>query len=119
MKDLHKIIKSEKEVVDEQQLLEFVKHNLSTEAQQMVEKNIAEDPFLMDAVEGLNEVTDEDQINQSIAELNQHLNKLVQNKTKRKQKRRLPANQWAMLAVVVVLFLSIITYFIIHLQGGR
>ena len=119
MKDLHKIITKEKELVGEEQLLDYLKHNLSPEEQHIVENNISDDPFLMDAVEGLKEVSDKEQINQSITELNQHLNKLVQNKTKRKQKRRLPANQWAMLAVVVVLFLSVLTYFIIHLQGGK
>ena len=119
MKDLHKIVKSNKKVVDEEQLIEFVKHNLSIEAHKKVENNIEDDPFLMDAVEGLNEVSNKEQINQSIIELNQHLSKLVQNKSKRKQKRRLPTNQWAILAVVVVLFLSVITYFIIHLQGGK
>jgi hypothetical protein len=119
MKDLHKIEKSKKEVVDEEQLLEFVMHNLSIEAHDKVENNIAEDPFLMDAVEGLNNISNKDQINQSITELNQHLNKLVQNKAKHKHKRRLPVNQWAMLAVVVVLFLLVVTYFIIHLQGGK
>lgn len=117
MKDLHKIMTKEKDVVGEEQLLDYLRHNLSPEEQHLVEHNMAEDPFLMDAIEGLNEVCDKDQINQSITELNQHLNKLVQNKAKRKQKRKLPTSQWAMLAIVVVLFLAVVTYFIIRLQG--
>ena len=116
MNDLHNIPSNNEETFSNEELLDYINNNLAPEEQHHLEKNIEQDPFMFDAIEGLQGISDKAQITTSINELNQHLSKLVNTKNKRKQKRKLPFNQWAMLAVVVVLFVSIITYFIIHLQ---
>jgi len=119
MKDLYNNLSNNEEAFSDKELVDYLTHNLSHEKQLHLENAIEQDPFVQDAIEGLRKIPDKQQINQSINELNQHLNKLVYTKNKRKQKRKLPVNQWAMLAVIVVLFVSIITYFIIHLQASK
>ena len=119
MKDLYNTSSNKEEAVTDKELVDYITHDLSLEEQLHVEKAIEDDPFTLDAIEGLKEIPDKQQINQSINELNQHLSKLVDTKNKRKQKRKLPVDQWAMLAVIVILFVSIITYFIIHLQASK
>ena len=119
MKDLYNISSNNEEAFSDEELVDYLTHNLSPEKQLHLENSIEQDPFVLDAIEGLKEIPDKQQINQSINELNLHLNKLVNTKNKRKQKRKLPVDQWAMLAVIVVLFVSIITYFIIHLQASK
>jgi hypothetical protein len=119
MDDSKNISSNSGELPSNEQLIDYVNNNLSTDEQLHLERGIGEDPFLLDAIEGLRAIPDKEQMNQSISELNKHLNKLVYTKTQRKQKRKLPVNQWAMLAVAIILFLSVITYFIIHLSGRK
>jgi len=116
MDDSKNISLNNGEVPSNEMLIDYIKNTLSPNEKLDLEKTIEQDPFILDAMEGLMELPDQEQINQSIKELNNHLNKLVNTKTQRKQKRKLIPNQWAMLAVVIILFLSVITYFIIHLS---
>jgi len=95
-------------------LKDLLLKNLS---QQKPENSNNEDPFMKDAMEGLEMIEDKSKIDQSVLSMNNNLNKILDSRKQRKKKHSLPSNQWALLAVGIVLLLAIISYFVIHLNG--
>jgi len=100
----------------EKQLLQYVQQGLSDEERNAIEKELQEDAFLNDAIEGLEEFDNTNQLQSYVSDLNKQLEKQIQTKKNRKEKRKLPDNTLYIVALCLILVLCILAYYIIQLK---
>ncbi|MDQ6608651.1 MAG: hypothetical protein M3Y85_02395 [Bacteroidota bacterium] len=110
LKDILSNLHSE---VDQETLLNYLQGKLSTGEQHELEKNLLNDDFETDALEGLEGFKDKRNIQSLIAQLNGDLKK----KTKKKSWRLRPEvklEPWLLIAIILILLIAVLGYFIIH-----
>lgn len=107
MKNIDNILSNEEGFEDED-LLKYLNQNLSPEELHELEKAMLQDTFVNDAIEGLSEIKDKEQINKSIDQLNNHLGKMIKDRTEKKRKRKIPSNQWTVTAIAITLSLVVL-----------
>lgn len=111
--DLLNILNNSNKDIDNQQLMDYLAGRLSAEEKHAVERMMAENEFMNDAVEGLEDVQDKQGIQLFVAQMNRDLHKKLIQKKSRKLKRKTIQQRWIMAAVVVVLALLIATWLMI------
>src|SRR5438045_1602668 len=78
--------------IDNQQLMDYLSNRLSKTENHEVEKNMAEDEFMNDAVEGLQIIENKKDMQAYVEQLNSDLKKQIAKNKKRKDKLRLKDN---------------------------
>ena len=73
---------------DNQQLLDYLNKRLSNDERHEIEKQMNDDAFMEDAMEGLQSFSNQQHIPDQVKALNQGLQKLIQKNKARKGKRR-------------------------------
>jgi hypothetical protein len=111
--DLLKILSHSNKDIDNQQLMDYIAGKLTAEEKHEVEKWMADSQFMNDAVEGLQSVKNKENINELVEQMNQDLQKKLEKKRLRKQKRKLKEQPWIYYAIVLVIFLIVMTWYII------
>jgi hypothetical protein len=99
--------------VEQAKLLDYLNKQLSAEDAHDVEKTMADDPFVNDAVEGLHAFNNKKDLNAYVQQLNDDLQKKITKKKSRKEKRRLKDEPWIYFTIVLLLILIIIGYILI------
>ena len=112
-KDLLNILSNSSKDIDNQQLMDYLAGKLSENEKREVEMQLADNEFLNDALEGLENVKDKKNINVFVEQLNRELQKKLLRKKLKKQKRKLPHQRWIYIAIIVILALVILTWFMI------
>jgi len=112
-KDLLNILSNSSKDIDNQQLMDYLAGKLSENEKREVEMQLADNEFLNDALEGLENVKDKKNINVFVEQLNRELQKKLLRKKLKKQKRKLPHQRWIYVAIIVILALVILTWFMI------
>jgi hypothetical protein len=100
--------------VEQDKLLEYLNKQLSASEQHSIERSMNDDEFLNDAVEGLQEFDQKNDLTLLVQQLNKDLNKQLEQKKKRKKKKEIPDQSWFYYAVVVILVLCVIAFFVIR-----
>jgi hypothetical protein len=100
--------------IDQETLLQYLQGKLSADQQHEVEKQMMEDDFESDALEGLENFKDKRKLAQLVDQLNFELKKKTEKKKKLRQKLDLKVDPWVIVTVIIVLLLVVISYFIIH-----
>jgi anti-sigma factor RsiW len=121
-KDLLKILSESNKDIDNQQLMDYLSGKLSGEALHEVERSMAENEFVNDAVEGLQQIDNKKKLQAYVDELNASMAKTLEKKKRRRLKRRLKEEPWGIIAVILIITLCIIAYFVIRqlqLHGHR
>lgn len=104
--------------VDQETLLLYLQGKLTPEKQHELERQLLDNEFATDALDGLQEYKDK----QKLAHLADQLNRELKKKTARKKaargKRLQQADPWLLIVLLVILLLIVISYLIIyrHLQ---
>ncbi|MFN8252950.1 MAG: hypothetical protein U0V75_13865 [Ferruginibacter sp.] len=111
--DLKDILNNSNKDIDNQKLMDYLSKKLSAEESHELERMMAEDEFMNDAMEGLEEVGDTKKIGVSIEDLNRELQKQVAKKKLRKEKRKLKDQPWAYITIILLLLLMIVSYLVI------
>ena len=111
LKDILSNLHSE---VDQETLLKYLEGKLSAEEQHEVEKNTLADDFEADAWEGLQDFSNKAKIAGLVETLNQDLKKKTEKKKSRVHKREVKVEPWLLIAIILILLIAIISYFIIH-----
>jgi anti-sigma factor RsiW len=111
--DLLKILSDSNKDIDNQKLMDYIAGKLSAEEKHEVEKWMADSQFMNDAVEGLESVKNKAALNDLVEQLNEDLQKKLEKKRQRKQKRVIKEQPWIYYAIVLILFLIIITWYVI------
>ena len=100
--------------IDQETLLQYLQGQLTPEKKHELEKQLVDNPFASDALEGLSQVRDKRQIQFMIEMLNRDLKKKTEKKKAFKEKHRIKQDPWILVAIVLILTLAIIAYFIIY-----
>lgn len=118
MSDVHNILFDGEELSDEQ-LINYLKGNLSDEELHNVEKQMADSSFVNDAVEGLQNFSSDKKLDAYVKQLNDNLHQQLTNKKQLKEQRNFKDLQWYVLAVVLILILCLLSYVIVMMVKRR
>lgn len=104
------ILNNSNKDISSQQLMEYLRNQLSKDEAHSIEQQMADDEFVNDAIEGLQTVQEPNKIPLHLAELNQHLQQQLTKNNDRK-KRRWKDNPLNYLYIAVLLMLLIVSFF--------
>ena len=113
MADLNDILNQENELINEE-LMKYLQGKASEEERFALEKQMTDDSFVNDAVEGLQNFKDPAQVNEYVNQLNRQLQKHTSQKLIRKKKRKLKEQNWLVMAILAILLLCVAGYLLIH-----
>lgn len=108
--ELKDILNNSNKDIDNQKLMDYLSKKLSAQESHELEKIMAEDDFMNDAVEGLEQISDKKKLGVSVEELNRELQKQLAKKKSRKEKRKLKEQPWVYVTIVLLLLLLIVCY---------
>jgi hypothetical protein len=113
-KDLLNILSNSNKDIDNQQLMDYLAGKLSGDELHEVEKSMADNEFLNDAIEGLQRMSNKKDMQAYVDELNASMQKSLAKKKQRRIKRQLKEEPWGLLAIVLVITLCVIGYVVIR-----
>ena len=113
-KDWLKILSNSNKDIDNQQLMDYLSGKLSGEALHELERSMADSAFLNDAVEGLQQLKSKKDVQTYVDELNAAMQRTLDKKKNRRLRRHLREEPWTLLAIVLVLALCVISYFVVR-----
>jgi anti-sigma factor RsiW len=115
-KDLLNILANSNKDIDNQQLMDYLSGKLSGEDLHELERSMAGDEFLNDAVEGLQQVKNPRNMQAYVEELNAAMQKSLEKKKTRRQRlrSRIKDEPWTYVAIILVLALCIVAYVVIR-----
>lgn len=100
--------------IDQETLLLYLQNKLTEEQKHEVEKALADNEFAEEAMEGLDQLKDKQQISYMVEMLNRDLKKKTEKKKQRRKKLELKDQSLVYLAAFILILLIVISYFIIH-----
>ena len=112
--DLIKILSASNKEIDNQKLIEYIAGNLSPKEKHEVELWMADSEFVNDAVEGLQQVDNKSNIGMLVEQLNMDLQKKLEQKKSRKEKKKLKDYSWIYFAIALLMILITIAWFILY-----
>lgn len=112
--ELINILSNSNKDIDDQKLMQYLSDKLSAEERDKVEKLIAESGLLRDAVQGLQQFKDQNNLSAFADQLNTDLHRQLKNKKQRRQKRRFKNEQWIYITIIIILSLVIIGFIVIR-----
>jgi hypothetical protein len=111
--DLKNILNNSNKDIDNQKLMDYLSRQLSKQDSHDLEKMMAEDEFMNDAVEGLEQFSNVKKLPLSVEQLNRELQKQIAKKKNRKEKRTIKDQPWVYFTIILLLILTVICYVII------
>ena len=111
--DLKDILSNLNKDIEQDKLLDYLNKNLSAAEAHELEKQMADDEFMNDAVEGLEQFSNVKKLPLSVEQLNRELQKQLAKKKDRKEKRKLKDQPWVYFTIILLLLVTIICFVII------
>mgnify|MGYP003528699576 FL=1 len=111
--DLKNILNNSNKDIDNQKLMDYLSQQLSNQESHELEKMMAEDEFINDAVEGLEQFSNKKNMAVSVEHLHRELQKQIAKKKGRKEKRKLKEQPWVYFTIILLLLLIIISYILV------
>ena len=108
--DLKDILSDSNNNIDNQKLMDYLSQQISAEDSHDVEKEMADDPFMDDAVEGLQKIRPQRNLTIYVDQLNTDLQKQLGKGKKRREKRKIKNQAYTYFAVLLILLLLIICF---------
>jgi hypothetical protein len=112
--DLLNILSNSNKDIDNQQLMDYLAGKLSGEPLHEVERLMADNEFVNDAIEGLQEIGNKKNLALYVEELNAAMHKNLQKKKLRREKRRVKEGPWGYLAILLIILLCIVAYLVVR-----
>lgn len=100
--------------VDQETLLLYLQGKLSEEKKHEVEKRLIQNEFDDDALEGLQEIKDKQQIQYMVEKLNRDLKKKTAKKKKMREKMNIKYQPWFYISILILILLIALAYIVIH-----
>ena len=111
--ELKDILTNSNKDIDNQKLMDYLSHRISDENSYAIEKAMADDAFMNDAVEGLQQIKTGKNLQLYVEQLNTDLQKQIGKNKKRKDKRRIKENPYTYYAIIFILLLIVISFIIL------
>ena len=99
--------------IEQDKLLDYLNKKLPAAEAHEVEKQMANDDFMNDAVEGLENFKNKKDLSLYVQQLNKDLKKQTAKKKGRKDKRKLQEQPWLYFTIVLLLLLIVISYVLV------
>ena len=112
--DLLNILSNSNKDIDNQKLMDYISGKLSGKEKHEVEQWMIDNHFENEAIEGLQGMKDKKDLDAYVNQLNKELNQYLKQKKQRRDRKKIKQIPWSYLAIVLVLLLIIIAYFIIQ-----
>ena len=112
--DLLNILSNSNKDIDNQLLMDYLAGKLSAAQKHEVEKLMADNNFMSDALEGLEQVKDKKNIEVFVDQLNRDLRKKTDKKTRSRQKRKFKDQPWIYAAAIIILLLIIMAWIVVR-----
>lgn len=100
--------------VDQETLLLYLQGKLSEEKKNEIERQLLGSEFEEDAIEGLQQLKDKQQVAYTIEMLNRDLKKKLEKKKRRIEKMHFKHQPWFYLTVLILILLIVISYIVIR-----
>lgn len=97
----------------DEQLLSYLEGKLQGDELAQMEKQLQDDAFVADAIEGLQQFSSNKKLDQYVRTLNLNLHQQLANRKKKRWQRRLHNPSWLMTAVVIILLLCLLGYVVV------
>lgn len=104
--------------IEQEKLLDYLNKKLSTSEAHELEKQMADDEFVNDAVEGLEEFKNKKDLSLYVQQLNNDLKKQLDKKKQRKEKRKLKEQPWLYFSIVLLLVLIVVCFVLVRKYLG-
>jgi hypothetical protein len=111
--DLKDILSNNNKDIDNRQLMDYLNDQLSEANKHAIEKNMANDDFINDAIEGLQEFDSTKHITSLVEQLDKGLQKKITKSKNRRNKRKWKDQPYTYIAIVIILLLLIVSYIVI------
>ncbi len=115
--DLKDILSNLNKDIEQEKLLQYLNRHLTDDEQHAFEKQMNDDEFMNDAVEGLQSLEDKNKIADIVQQMNIGLKKQLDRKKKRKQKRKIAEQPLLLFSILLLLLLITIAYLVIKKFG--
>lgn len=112
LNDLKNILSNLNKDINQEKLLEYLNSTLSKEEQHSLEMQMNDDPFISDAVDGLQHFEKDQQVSLIVHHLNEGLRKQLEKK-KARRKTSIQQQPWIYFALIILLILIVVAYVII------
>ena len=112
--ELKDILSNLNKDIEQEKLLDYLNKKLSASEVHEVEKQMADDEFMNDAVEGLDDFKNKKELSLYVEQLNLDLKKQLDKKKRKKEKRRLKEQPWIYFTIVLLLVLIVICNILIR-----
>ena len=116
MTDLKNILNHDEEL-SSVELIRYLQGEASAQERFAIEKQMADSDFVNEAVEGLQNIKDPLLLNEYVNKLNKDLAKQTNKKSRRTNKRKLKDQNWLLLAILAILTICIVAFFLIKFSG--
>lgn len=103
--------------VNQETLLKYLEGKLSAQEQHEVEKNLLDDDFEAEAIEGLQNIQNKETISTLVEQLNRDLKKKTSRKKKWLFKREAKVESWLLLTIIIILLMAVISFLVIRSMG--
>ncbi len=100
--------------VDQETLLLYLQNKLPEDKKHEVEKQLLQNEFNEDAVDGLQEFKDKEQLLFMVEMLNRDLKKKTEKKKQQKEKMKIKDQPWLYISIVILILLIVLAYIVIH-----
>lgn len=97
------------------ELLKYVQGKSLPEEAHHIEEEMLDSSFINDAVEGLQHFSNKKDINHFVEQLNTRLQQQTHKSKNRRDKRRLKDIGWVIVAVIIILALCFLGYFVLRI----
>jgi ribosome-associated translation inhibitor RaiA len=111
--DLKDILNNSNKDIDNQQLMDYLSQHINKANEHDVEKAMADDAFVNDAVEGLQQMQGSKNITAYVEQLNDDLQKQIAKNKQRKEKRRLKDSPYTYFTIIILLVLMVICFVVV------
>lgn len=105
--------------VDQETLLLYLQGKLSEEKKHEVEKQLMQHEFDNEAMEGLEEIKDKQQIQYMVEMLNRDLKKKTEKKKKFREKLKMKDQPWLYISILILILLIVLCYFVIRRMSNH
>ena len=111
--NLLNILSNSNKDIDNQKLMDYLSGKLSEQEKHEVEKWMSDNDFSNEALEGLQEFKDRNNLQNYVDQLNKDLNSYLRTKKQRREKRKIKDTPWVYYTIVILLLLIVIAYVVI------
>jgi len=115
------ILSDKEDGISHQQLIDYVSNQLSEEERHALEVAMARSEMLNDVVEGLEKISNKEDVSKFVGQLNARLKKQLDKKKAQKEKRKIKDIGWLYFTIILILLLALIGFWVIfkHLETQK